>query len=318
MIPPLCPLLVSVAVTDERAGDLGELLGRLFGTFREPIVLAWPAGRVGASVVLDECLAACRGELRLSLLRELSPFLAPSRLAVVARTDDNRVGPVLDRIASAFAGNFRFVDSVHETIETAAKIAALEKRLAEASAARPARPRVDYPALVRRVRKAVAAILPADCRVAVVSKGDDELLRLGDRTASHFPQTPDGTYAGHHPADSEAAITHLEDVRDAGADYLLFPATGLWWLDHYADFKEYLALKYAEVYRADDTGVIFALSPAAKARAVEHRCTALAEEIQRLRSETSGGLFDEPRDGLDGYPAATLLPSTNGTEDAIR
>jgi hypothetical protein len=146
--------------------------------------------------------------------------------------------------------------------------------------------------------------------VAVVSKGDDGLLRLGDRTASHFPQTPDGTYAGHHPADSEAAISHLEEVRDAGADYLLFPGTGLWWLDHYADFKEYLALKYPEVYRSDDTAAIFALSPAAKAQAVEHRCLVLAEELRRLRGESLVTSFDTPR--TPEHVVAS--PSTNGTE----
>ena len=46
-------------------------------------------------------------------------------------------------------------------------------------------------------------------------------------------------YAGHHPADSEAAIHHLEDLRAAGRAYLV-PATSSWWLDHYDDFRNHL------------------------------------------------------------------------------
>jgi hypothetical protein len=314
-VPPLRPVLFSVAVPEEGAGRLGALIDWAFTAFGNPVVLAWPAGRFGASAVLDQCLSVCRdGDRSLALPRETSPFLAASRLAVVCRSVDRRVTTILDRIGSAFEGNFRFLDLLRDSVQSAAKIATLEKRVAEASASRKARPRVDYPALVRRVQQAAAAALPTRCVVAVVNKGDDNLLHLGDRTGWHFPQMPDGTYAGHYPADSEAAISHLEEVRDAGADYLLLPATALWWLDHYADLKDYLALKYTELYRGDDTGVIFALSPAAKARAIEHRCLALADEIRSLRGEAHGSLLDGPGRRPGDSPAAALSPSANGVE----
>jgi hypothetical protein len=315
-VPAMCPVLISMALAEDNSMLVPESLGQAFKTFHNPIVLVWPAGRVGASSILDECMAACRGgDLQLILPRELNPFLAQSGLAVIARADDGRAKSVLARIASSFDGNFQFINSVRDTVETAAKIAALEKRLAEATTGRPARQALDYPALIRRVRKAVAATLPAECHVTVVSKGDDELLRLGDRITSHFPQAANGDYAGHYPADSEMAITHLEEVRDAGAEYLLIPATALWWLDHYSDLTEYLALKYAEIYRADDTAVIFALGSAAKTRSVEHRCAALAEEIQRLRSETFG-LAGGPRAGTDSHLTATMLSSSNGADNS--
>src|SRR4029453_4504637 len=36
--------------------------------------------------------------------------------------------------------------------------------------------------------------------VAVISRGDHELLAFDRRHGWHFPQTADGVYAGHHPA----------------------------------------------------------------------------------------------------------------------
>jgi GT2 family glycosyltransferase len=104
-----------------------------------------------------------------------------------------------------------------------------------------------YRKLVKRLRQAVGDELPEGVSVLVVSRGDDDLLSLGDRIASHFPQEPDGTYAGHYPADSEAAIAHLEQLRTGGAEYLLFPTTALWWLDHYPGLARHLKSRYAAV-----------------------------------------------------------------------
>ena len=98
-----------------------------------------------------------------------------------------------------------------------------------------------YGNLVERVRSEVDDRLPADARVLVVSRGDRELIRLGEREAAHFPQNGNGEYAGHHPADSEDAIAELERLREAGAEYLLIPATSRWWLDHYRPFAGHLA-----------------------------------------------------------------------------
>src|SRR5438034_539208 len=79
-----------------------------------------------------------------------------------------------------------------------------------------------------------------DEAIIVVSKGDDELLKLGGCCAWHFPQCEDGVYAGFYPVDSAAAIAHLEELRAKGAGFLLFPATSLWWLDHYVAFRWHL------------------------------------------------------------------------------
>jgi GT2 family glycosyltransferase len=97
-----------------------------------------------------------------------------------------------------------------------------------------------YGELTERIRRLARERLPAGARVLVVSKGDDELLRLDGCNACHFPSDPAGCYAGHHPADSDEAIARLEAARTLGAEFLLFPKTSFWWLDHYAGLTRHL------------------------------------------------------------------------------
>ncbi len=117
-----------------------------------------------------------------------------------------------------------------------------------------------YQRLIRRIREVVSTALPLESTVIVVSKGDDELLKLGDgRRGWHFPQSEDGVYAGYYPADSAQAVSHLEELRAKGGEFLLFPGTALWWLEHYGKFKQYLESNYRVVVRQEDTCIIFAL-----------------------------------------------------------
>ena len=107
----------------------------------------------------------------------------------------------------------------------------------------------DYPTLVRHIREVARTVLPPKATVAVVSKGDDELLRFGDElTGWHFPQNEDGVYAGFYPADSTLAIAHLEELRSKGAGYLLFPETAFWWLDRYEGFARHLDAGYRRIW----------------------------------------------------------------------
>jgi hypothetical protein len=121
------------------------------------------------------------------------------------------------------------------------------------------RPDLGYEALRNRIQEIVADTVPADATVLVVSKGDPELLRLGGRAARHFPAEPDGTWAGHHPADSGEAVASLEAMREAGGQFIVFPRTGMWWLEHYEGLQEHLESRYDAVVR-DDVCVIFALN----------------------------------------------------------
>lgn len=117
----------------------------------------------------------------------------------------------------------------------------------------------EYEELVQRIRKAVSNCLPEAAAVAVVSRGDDELLVLGDRRTWHFPQSDAGVYAGQYPADSAEAITHIESLRRAGATHLLFPTTALWWLDHYRAFRNQLEEWDKHPLRLDGCCVTFRL-----------------------------------------------------------
>jgi GT2 family glycosyltransferase len=101
-----------------------------------------------------------------------------------------------------------------------------------------------YRRLVERVRSLVAETVPQGSTVLVVSRGDRELLKLGDAHAAHFPQSPDGDYLGHHPRDSREAIDRLERLRGSGADYLVLPSTSFWWLEHYTGFARHLRERY--------------------------------------------------------------------------
>jgi GT2 family glycosyltransferase len=94
-------------------------------------------------------------------------------------------------------------------------------------------------------RKWVEELTDPDATVLVVSRGDDELLEVPGRRTLHFPQGSNGLYAGHYPATDADAIAHLEDLRSAGAQYLVFPPTARWWLEHYDRFARHLDERYA-------------------------------------------------------------------------
>lgn len=113
----------------------------------------------------------------------------------------------------------------------------------------------DYDVLVARVRTLVRAVIPAGSTVLMVSRGDEELLRLDGRRAWHFPSSAGGRYAGYHPADDEEAIAHLSDLVRQGAEYLVIPRTAFWWLEHYSRFRTHLEAS-AEVVARDETACV--------------------------------------------------------------
>jgi glycosyltransferase involved in cell wall biosynthesis len=116
-----------------------------------------------------------------------------------------------------------------------------------------------YHKLVQELQRFIDANLPFNVTVLVVSRGDANLLKLGDRDAWHFPQDRNRKYAGYHPADSEAAISHLEDLRSEGAAFLVFPATALWWLDYYPSFRAHMEERYRTLAAVQDQFTIFDL-----------------------------------------------------------
>jgi len=118
----------------------------------------------------------------------------------------------------------------------------------------------EYRALVERTRAHVVASVPAGARVLVVSRGDENLLRLPGRDGAHFPQSKTGLYSGFHPADGAEAAGHLADLRARGAEYLVIPATATWWLDHYPELRDNLEGNGRRVVDDSETCLIYALA----------------------------------------------------------
>jgi glycosyltransferase involved in cell wall biosynthesis len=116
-----------------------------------------------------------------------------------------------------------------------------------------------YQQLTGRIRETVRTTLPPNATVIVVSRGDEELLKLDARRAWHFPQTEEGVYAGYYPASSTEAIAHLEELRAKGAEFLLFPETAFWWLEYYGEFGQHLKSHYRVILHREDACMIFAL-----------------------------------------------------------
>lgn len=173
----------------------------------------------------------------------------------------------------------------------------------------------EYAGLVTRFREIVRRAVPPGAVVAVVSKGDHGLLDLGSRRAWHFPQREDGEYAGYYPADSAAAIAHLEGLRDKGADFLALPATALWWLDHYVEFRQHLESRYRPVVESRDTCVMYALSdPPSRHARDGGRTTRPATADPSLRRRRRESRIKDLVDGQLEGDLRTLFDATHYSE----
>ena len=106
-----------------------------------------------------------------------------------------------------------------------------------------------YRGLVSDIRRIACDVLPRDEIVAVVSRGDADLLALDHAPAWHFPEASPGIYAGYHPADSESAIAALDAARARGAAFLLVPGTSFWWFEHYEKFGAHLDERHRCIWR---------------------------------------------------------------------
>jgi GT2 family glycosyltransferase len=162
----------------------------------------------------------------------------------------------------------------------------------------------DYRQLVRRIQEVVRTEIPFDSTVIVVSKGDETLVDLYGRQAWHFPQNEEGRWAGYHPKSSLPAIAHLESLRANGGDYLLFPATALWWLDEYSGLRRHLEQRYRMARRTDGTCLIFSL------RERPDTGPSWREELTDVIEEFRGGFGRDPAllDWHTGLELSGVLP----------
>ncbi|HEX6780460.1 MAG TPA: glycosyltransferase [Solirubrobacterales bacterium] len=115
----------------------------------------------------------------------------------------------------------------------------------------------EYTELLANLRETLHRAVPSGSTVLVVSKGDERLLDLDELRAWHFPRLPDGSWPGHHPADSAEVIAGLEELHAQGAEYIVFPAPMLWWLDFYEELAQRL---HGHAVHSDDTCSIYSLT----------------------------------------------------------
>jgi glycosyltransferase involved in cell wall biosynthesis len=189
----------------------------------------------------------------------------------------------------------------------------------------------EYSHLIARIREIVREILPRGSVVLVTSKGDARLVQLKPHKGWHFPQTSDGTYAGYYPADSSTALAHLKSLRSKGAQFLLFPASSIWWLTHYIGLRRYLERHYKIAFLQKDTCVIFDLRKRfARAPRSHARSTALKAIIApvrpvqpRLGVNITGNIAAETgvgegvRSDIRGLKAAKVRFVLNNTIDPL-
>jgi hypothetical protein len=147
----------------------------------------------------------------------------------------------------------------------------------------------EYENLIEQVRETADAAIPRNATVLVVSRGDEELLRIGPRRALHFPQDEFGGYAGYHPQDSAAVIDLLEGMRARGSQYMLLPRTDFWWLDFYSGLNDHLASNYPLV-ASNDECMVFELVAGVQAPVPDADDTAMPDATS---SPELAGQLDE-------------------------
>jgi glycosyltransferase involved in cell wall biosynthesis len=146
---------------------------------------------------------------------------------------------------------------------------------------------VAYRDTVAAVKATLRSITDPGSTVLVVSRGDEELAGVEGRNARHFPESPDGKWAGYHPVDSEAAIRHLEALRDRGARYFAIPSTSFWWLHHYREFAEHLETDYKRIH-SDEHLVLFDVGETAAPAAKPRRPAGKGERVLVVGTYRSG------------------------------
>lgn len=181
----------------------------------------------------------------------------------------------------------RAAEQVTGREDAASLLAATELERDELQAAlgveRAAREAAEYSAQLDAMRRTVEAHVPTASTVVVVSGGDDAAVTFPGRDGWHFPRTPEGWHAGAHPADGDEAAAHLESLRVAGAGWIVFPGTALWWLDAYPQFRQHLERNYRLADRSAG-GVLYDL----RRRVVVYRAPAPAPATPAVPSSGGG------------------------------
>jgi hypothetical protein len=116
-----------------------------------------------------------------------------------------------------------------------------------------------YRELIEQIHDCIGRYVRPGSVVLIASKGDEALTRVEGYRAWHFPRNESGVYAGHHPASSVEAIAHLRQLYSRGAQYLVFPWTARWWLEHYQELATHLNSAHALTASHEGVCIIYEL-----------------------------------------------------------
>jgi hypothetical protein len=111
------PLLVLLHVDEKTPGEsLKNTLQELLALQADVVVAVCPLGRIGRCGVLESLVAYCAShrEHRLAALREICPFTAASRLAILYRAANENAEHMLECLGQWFDGNFQFLSLARE------------------------------------------------------------------------------------------------------------------------------------------------------------------------------------------------------------
>lgn len=199
----------------------------------------------------------------------------------------------------------------------------------------PSRPQVHEPAsragyseVKARLPEITRDATPLGATVLVVSKGDEQLVRIDGRTGWHFPRAPDGRYAGFYPATGDDAVAHLEELREKGAEFLVFPSTAAWWLEYYPELSKHLEDRYRVAIQSDSC-TVFDITGAGTfdghGQAGGELVT--AETSEQVAADGGARMAPDRYSGVVGRiralvedtlpPGATVLVVSRGDEDLV-
>ena len=208
----------------------------------------------------------------------------------------------------------------HDLASRDASLRDLIDSLPRAGSGDTATANASYLQSVHRLRDLVSAHVPRKGIVAVLSKGDDELVKQRSCTAWHFPRDERGDYLGYHPASGLAAVANLETLRARGATHLLVPETHAWWLTSYPAFRHHLDQRARIVETREGIGTLYELvgsSDAASACLGRRVAEALGRppSVLAWNAPRAAGLFPDAK--VFAAEASDELPYIDQSIDVV-